>query len=1350
MTSQQQVEHLMTGSYDPWLVTLSVIVAVTVSFAALELTGRVHRTSGQDKYIWLTTGALAMGLGIWSMHFVGMLAYRMPMAMTYDKYLTTVSMLFAVFAAWLALHQASQTRQNPIRICIAGTIMGAGISGMHYMGMAAMRMAAEIHYNPIMVLVSVVIAVTASIVALTIAIHLRNPDVSHKMTKKLASSLLMGSAICAMHYTGMAATRFTHTGSMPAAPDATGLDSMQLGVGVGAATVCILALVLLMASERRNPGFGITARITSLSFFLVGLTAMAVTMPFYHFSSQIMMEQSLQDMSDEAQTGAEKLQQELSNLRQNTLFLANVSTIQEIIRARTANEVDREEAPTGSIWKDRLQHIFNNFLRTKPAFAQIHLIDVADGGKELIRAGKTGTGADNVPENKLQYKEDADWFQLALRLNKGEVYLSDITLNREHGKITQPPTPTIRAITPIYDDRTDRLCGLLVVSMDFSAILYGAMGNLHYGRAAHNDYVINQDGDFLAHADPQQVFGFEYGHPYRIQDAYPGYRVLREASENYLGTQEVENAEGDTFAFRTAYVDLDPRNQGRYLTVIESSSRAFLASQVTPVLNRLITIALVLITLGILLAVLLARVITRPLGHLTQAVEHFSVTNEMVNLPESASGEIGTLARTFNSMMQQVKLRGEEMRNSEAFLRTVMENTVDGLITTDASGRIVTFNKAAEEVFGYASGEILSKDINLIIPPAPQGAPDAHISRYQGKERRRNMGSEMVGRRKDGSEFPIEIKTTEVRTEMGHFVISTVQDIAERQQAERRLRLAAKVMETAKEGIMICNADIKVESINPAFTEITGFSEDDIVGHNPNIMSSGHHDKSFYQEFWNSLQETGHWQGEMWDRRKGGGAYPKWLSVNAIQDNYGVTSHYVGIFSDITDRKQAEDRLHHLAHYDPLTDLPNRLLFQGRLVQSLEYAQRYKTSLALLYIDLDRFKVINDSLGHDVGDQLLVEVGKRLRESLRGIDTVARLGGDEFTVILADVEKEADVDRLAGEIIRSLSKPFKIAEHTCYAGASIGISMYPRDGEDAVTLSKCADIALYHVKEKGRNAYQQFNENMSTVVSKLHNMENKLRHAMLRGEFDLHYQPQMDIQSGEIVGVEALMRWVHPEDGNISPVDFIPVAEESGLINEIGAWALKKACRQAQTWQDKGLPKVRMAVNLSAQQLLQRDLANSVNELLKETGLDPRWLELELTESTLMEHQSQALETLQELDKMGIHISIDDFGTGYSSLAYLKRLPISTLKIDRSFVKDVPGDQDDEEIVKAIIAMGHSLNLNVVAEGVEERDQLSFLRWQKCDLMQGYLLAKPMDAAAMEEFLRVDRVTQPAMSKTSA
>jgi len=559
-------------------------------------------------------------------------------------------------------------------------------------------------------------------------------------------------------------------------------------------------------------------------------------------------------------------------------------------------------------------------------------------------------------------------------------------------------------------------------------------------------------------------------------------------------------------------------------------------------------------------------------------------------------------------------------------------------------------------------------------------------------------------------------------------LLARVRNLLQRKRAEAQLRLAAHVFEYSGEAIMVTDHANRILQVNPAFTRLTGYTLEEISGQNPRILASGRTTPEEYRAMWQSIHERGFWQGEMWDRNKNGSIYPKLLTISVVRNPRGDIEYHIASFADITEQKATEERIRHAAHHDPLTDLPNRLHLQIALQQMLATAHRQGGKLAVMFIDLDRFKLINDTLGHPVGDELLIEVARRLKDCVRESDVLARLGGDEFVIVVLGDTTISRVTRIiADKIIHRLVQPYLIAGHTLHSSPSIGISLYPNDGENIEVLMKNADTAMYHAKSMGRNNYQFFNAKMNQATAERLQLENQLHGALHDGQFVLHYQPQIDLRSGRLLAVEALVRWQHPQRGLIPPDQFIPIAEENGMIVALGDWILETACRQLRAWRDQG-QHLNVAVNLSLHQLRHPNLAGQIASVLRRHRLTGNDLELEITESAAMKNPETTIKILRQLRDLGIHLAIDDFGTGYSSLSYLKLLPIDCLKLDRSFVKDIEADPNDATICQATIALAHALGLRVTAEGVETKAQRDFLQRLGCDTIQGYLIAKPLPA----------------------
>ena len=679
----------------------------------------------------------------------------------------------------------------------------------------------------------------------------------------------------------------------------------------------------------------------------------------------------------------------------------------------------------------------------------------------------------------------------------------------------------------------------------------------------------------------------------------------------------------------------------------------------------------------------------------------------------------------------------QALRSSEAHYRVLFETAHDGLVTYDQNA-FIDCNRRMTEIFGCPREEIIGFGPEKFSPPVqPDGSPSSSsaFKRIRAALDGQPQVFEWLHRRLDGIPVYTEVSLNRVYTDGKPVLSARIHDITERRQREEQQRLAASVFDGTTEGIVITDAHGVILKVNRAFSEITGYQESEVLGKTPRVLRSDYHDSAFYQVFWDRLQADGLWQGEIWNRRKSGEAHPVWQNISAIRNERGEIVQYISIFSDITDKKLSEQRIEHLAHYDVLTDLPNRVLFTERCEHALSRARRDGHQLVVLFLDLDRFKHINDSLGHPVGDRLLQQVARRLLDAVREEDTVARLGGDEFVVVLEEVQDGLVVAPIAEKLLQAFHTPFELAEHSLHVSPSIGIAIYPTDGDSVTTLVRNADVAMYRAKESGRNNYQFYTREMTLSAHERLTREISLRQAVEQEQLLLHYQPQYCLETGALRGLEALVRWQHPEQGVVAPDRFIPLAEETGLILDIGQWVLHAACRQAFAWSQAGHRFGRVAVNVSGQQIERGAIVATVRSALAESGLPAEFLELEITESFIVGHAKQAISTLGELRDLGVTLAIDDFGTGYSSLSYLKRLPIHKLKIDRSFVDDVPGGRFDVAISRAVIALGSGLGLKVIAEGVENESQQAFLQQEGCHLAQGYLYARPLPPDVLEGLL---------------
>ncbi|MDD2651711.1 MAG: EAL domain-containing protein [Sulfurimonas sp.] len=564
--------------------------------------------------------------------------------------------------------------------------------------------------------------------------------------------------------------------------------------------------------------------------------------------------------------------------------------------------------------------------------------------------------------------------------------------------------------------------------------------------------------------------------------------------------------------------------------------------------------------------------------------------------------------------------------------------------------------------------------------------------------------------------------------------IGTVHDITDKKIAESELFLASILFKKINDGVMITDADQKIITVNDAFGKISGYEREEIIGKAPNIVSSGWHDKKFYEELWHAINTDGYWNGEMIDRRKDGELYTAELSIIAIHDKKGELTNYISIVNDISEKKQKETLIHNLAYFDSLTELPNRALFQERISRKISSLKRSGKKMALFFIDMDNFKNINDTFGHFTGDRFLIEVARLMNALLREQDTLARLGGDEFTIAVEDVESLVDIASIAQKIVDAFDKPIKIGDKNLYTGASVGISIYPDDAKNYEELVKAADTAMYQVKEGGKNGYQFYTQTMNEKVMQRMHIENDLRSAIAKDEFFLVYQPKVNIVTKSVYGMEALVRWNHTTKGLIGPDEFIGISEETGQILSLGLWVAKRAMYDTKMLHDEGKRLV-VSINVSSKQLGDASFVDDICVIADEIGLDRGFVELEITETHIMKNVDKALQILNELYKRGFLLSIDDFGTGYSSLNYLKKLPAKTIKIDRSFVLDIDKNPDDRSIVAAIIAMANSLGKDVIAEGSETKEHIEALKFLHCSKVQGYYFSKPLKIEAFREYV---------------
>jgi len=729
------------------------------------------------------------------------------------------------------------------------------------------------------------------------------------------------------------------------------------------------------------------------------------------------------------------------------------------------------------------------------------------------------------------------------------------------------------------------------------------------------------------------------------------------------------------------------------------------------------------------------------------------------------AGRLRRLNDASRRMFKEVRVdeaSGRLFETALDLLVSLIQVRYGALIVLDEQGEIAHFfhtGLAAEEVEKIASrptgkgllGDFLSREGTLRLEdigghPRAVGFPPGHPPMRTLLAAVIRHEEEVYGRvylcdRRDGEPFTFQDQqlVEEIAENVG-LTVFFQRHMKNSRGLEEDLKVAAQVFESSAEGILVTDADRKIILVNQALTSITGYTQDELIGRTPGIFSSGHHDETFYRDMWRSLNETGQWQGEIWNRRKNGSVYPEWLRITAITDNGGAVCHYVAVFSDLSDLAVRREGMERLIHFDHLTDLPNRLLFRAELKQAMLRTRYNGKRMALLLLDLDRFKTINDTLGHQVGDRLLQQVARRLRHCLRKCeaprmgDTVARLAGDEFTIILNDLDSPEDAEAVAAKILERFHQPFVLGELERSVTASIGIALFPDQADTLDGLISQADMAMFHAKKKGRNRACVFDPVLYQRFQRQQSLENDLYNALERGQFEIHYQPQVAVADGRVVGLEALLRWNHPGQGWIGPAEFIPMLEETGLMEPVGEWVLRQVGRDYRRCLNAlGMAPgtLTVSVNISPRQL-EKNLVATVRAILAEEGIEPACLKLELTESVAMDDPDKSLEIFTDLTALGVEICIDDFGTGYSSLSYLTRLPIAILKIDRLFIREMIEHAEDREVVTAIIALAHNLKLQVIAEGVETMEQYEVLRTMGCDVIQGYLFGQPAPLDQLE------------------
>ncbi len=945
---------------------------------------------------------------------------------------------------------------------------------------------------------------------------------------------------------------------------------------------------------------------------------------------------------------------------------------------------------------------FTNQIAIKERYDQIRFLDIR--GMERIRVNRGSEGPQTTPHRELQDKSNRYYFYEARNLSPKEIYISPLDLNKEHGRIETPVKPTIRLTTPVLNGVNEPI-GFLVINYLAEAMLNEFVAQ-YKDRLGHIA-LLNDEGFWLYHHDPSMRWGFMFDNDLSLAKNLPN--AWHQINSADYTQQITEHGILTSLKTQPYLLNITQDNRHVYENVTYSSGYPW------TVVSHIEATELENVKAGILHPLLLTGI---PL-FLTIQITFYVIARHRTQ-----------------AARQQNRITESEMRN-----RSLLESVADGIMMLDSTGRILEANPSAESMFGLTLNELQSCAISDLLTSSHDAI--RLLARMQQLKQpitseEDPQTDEYTAKYAGNKEFPLKITLS--RFSIGnelHFTASLT-DLTEQRLAYQEMILASEVFDTASEGILVTDNKAIIQRVNPAFTRLTGYQPDELIGKKPSILRSYLTDNSFYRMMWQSIDNTGRWEGEITNSIKGGANRIFDLSIFTIRDDKGNITHYAGISRDITEEKEAEEQIHRHAYYDGLTGLPNRTLFLERLQQAINRGSRYHERFALFFIDLDRFKSVNDSLGHDAGDLLLQLVAGRISNLIRETDTLARHAGDEFSLLLHNIKRDDDLAVLAQKIITALGKTFMIMEREVHIGASIGIAEYPDDGREADTLLRNADLAMYQAKYSGKETYRFFSEELNTAIQQHVRLEADLRKAISEEQFELFYQPLVDYQHCKIVSTEALIRWNHPEHGRIPPDKFIPICEETGLIRPLSEWVIHHAAMQLAEWRNTDLAHMSISINLSAYRNRHAVDKAFIKDTIIETGVSPALMTFEITESLMMENTAESLEWLTFAKELGISVAVDDFGTGYSSLSYLKRFPVDILKIDRAFIADMNVNSEDEALVMAIIAMAKSLNMKVIAEGVENHQQLDMLRDRQdhCSIIQGFLFAPPMPVDQFHSFYR--------------
>ncbi len=1205
------------------LVVLSVLVAMVGSFTALTHAQRMRQSSGRPAWAWMAAGSITLGLAIWSMHFIGMLAfhwqspagYDLPIG--YDLSLTLLSVLPAIAAALLGFYVLRASSISKRRIAISGLLMGAGISAMHYTGMAALKMSPPLSYDPFVFALSILVAVCAAWGALLLMYQGERVKLS-AVPRFVLGGAIMGLAISGMHYTAM------------------------LGTHIQPGSLC-------MADAARIEPNILAMMVSILSLFWFGGGILATLFDQRLAQQQARTLEQLRAAHAELERSAKRRAFEMDRSLQasegyNRLLLESV--------AEGIYGVDTQGRCTfinPSALK-MLGYSHESEFIGQPVHSMIH-----------------HTHADGTP-----YPESECRMFEALRENI-EAHGDDEMFWRKDGS----SFPVEYWSHPVW--REGVLGGAVITFLDIAA---------------------RKQTERRLTASKRELRAIVEAEPECVKLLAADGTVLK---MNPAGLAMLEADEPGQIVGQQAIGIVAPGSRRDFAALMR---RVFAGEP--------------------------AQLQFEAIG--LKGAHRWLETNAVPM--RDAQGQVTALLGVTRDITER-KRAEEIIRNKAGKLRMLMDNAADAVFVADAKTEHWTYvNERAVRLLGYGREELMRMNIYDLVPPSFREVYRENFRRIAQSDQNEVWNFEARLIRKDGTRMPVDLNL--VRLPDGT-LYGACRDISERKRAEQELKIAATAFE-AQEGMLVTDAAAVILRVNRAFTRLTGYSNEEAAGKTPALLKSGRQDAEFYRNMWEQLAHNKFWEGEIWNRRKDGTICPEWLAITAVCDEAGKITHYVGSFVDISERKSAEEEVRRLAFYDMLTNLPNRRLLLDRLEHAQAASARSSSHGAIMFIDLDNFKTLNDTKGHDVGDLLLIEVARRLSSCVRAGDTVSRLGGDEFVIVMENLSDEgreaaALAETIGEKILALIDQQYVLGKHEYHCTCSIGVSLFIDHFETADELLKRADVAMYQAKNSGRNAIRFFDPAMQQAVEARASLEADLRRAMEKHQLQIYYQMQVDNER-HIIGAEALLCWQHPARGLVPTSQFIRMAEETGMILPIGQWVMEGACKQLKAWEGNPLArKLQLAVNVSAQQFRQPAFVDQVRAALENSGANPLCLKLELTESLMLDNVEDTVKKMYALKDIGISFALDDFGTGYSSLQYLKRLPLDQIKIDQSFVREITNDRGDMVMVLTMVDMGMNFELDVIAEGVETEAQFKLLQRCGCGSFQGYLFSKPLPVEQFEALL---------------